>query len=403
MSHCRSCGTNLEQFFSLGELPLVNSFLREDELAQEKKFDLSVGFCPHCFLVQLTKSVPPEDLFSHYLYFSSVSASFLEYCKQTAEYLTKRLALDSRSLVLEIASNDGALLQYFKALGVGILGVDPAKNIAKVANKRGIKTIPEFFNLKFAQKLIGDGTKADLVYGANVLAHVPEINNFLLGVKTVLKERGTAIFEFPYIEGLFEGKFDTIYHEHVFYYSIMALKNLFKKAGLKLYDVEMVPVQGGSLRIFASHPNVFPEGKSIRALMEDERGKKFDRFETYKKIETKAQALKHIVRTTLERLKKEGARIAVFSAPAKGVVLMNYFGIGKNFFEFIVDDAEAKQGLLVPGIHMPVYAAGKIMQEKPDYLLILCWNIADSVMKKLEVYHNSGGKFIIPVPEVQIV
>jgi hypothetical protein len=402
--NCRVCQTRVLPFFSLGAMPLVNRFLKADELRGEKRYDLTVGFCPSCYLAQLTETVSPEILFRNYLYFSSVSSSFLEHCKQTAKDLTSALRLNSKSLVLEIASNDGVLLQFFQALGIPVLGVDPAENIAKEANERGIPTIPEFFSAAFANRLVREkNIAADLVYGANVLAHVPEIVDFVQGVQTVLQARGTAVFEFPYVKGLMENKFDTIYQEHVFYYSLLALQNLFLKAGLEIYRVHMLPVQGGSLRIFAGRAGIFPVEESVRKLEKKEREEKFDSVETYRKIAENVRALKEELRSLILRLKGEGKRIAAYSAPAKGMILLNYFGIGKEELDFIVDKSGAKQGLYTPGTHMLIYPPEKIFKERPDYVLVLCWNIAQEVMREMEQYQKNGGKFIVPIPRVRVL
>lgn len=402
--NCRACNSKIIKFFSLGEMPLVNSFLRKEEIPQERKFDLSVGFCPKCYLVQLFNTVSPEELFRNYIYFSSTSKLFLEHCKEIAQYLTKRLNLNSESLVLEIGSNDGTQLQYFKELGIQILGIDPALNIAEVANKRGIPTIVEFFNYNFAKKSKEEkNIQADLVFGANVLAHVPKIVDFVKGVKIILKPKGTAVFEFPYIKGLMENKFDTIYHEHVFYYSLIALVNLFKKADLEIYDIEMTPMQGGSLRLFISHSGNFPISESVNNLINQELSDNFDKIETYQKMSENIRELKNELISLLKKLKKEGKHIAAYSAPAKGNVLLNYFGIGKNYLDFIVDKSEAKQGLYTPGTHLLVCPPEKIYQEKPDYLLILAWNLKDEIIEQLKDFHDSGGKFIIPIPKVEII
>lgn len=400
---CRSCGAETEKFFILGNMPPVNSFLKKDELSAEKKYDLSVCFCPRCYLVQLSTVVPPEDLFRHYLYFSSVSSSFLDYCKTSAYSLAGRFGLTEKSLVLEIASNDGAMLRFFKEQGIGILGVDPAKNIAEEANKKGIRTIPEFFNLKFAEKLSSEGTKADLVFGANVLAHVPEIVDFVKGVKEILSERGSAVFEFPYLMGFFENKFDTIYHEHVFYYSLIALKNLFNRAGLEIYDVELTPVQGGSLRIFAARPGTYSMSENIRELTDKEISFGLDKIETYKKVAEKIDKLKHELIALLEKLQKDGKRVGAYGAAAKGVVLLNYFGI-RQYLDFIVDKSPAKQGLYVPGTGMEVFPLDKIYERNPDYLLILCWNIYTEILDMPELKkYKEHGKFIVPIPDIKII
>ena len=402
---CRVCNSPLIEFFSLGQMPLVNSFLRdEEEFLDEEKYGLSVGFCPKCYLIQLINTVPPEKLFRNYIYFSSISQLFLKHCEETANYLTKKLNLSSKSLVLEIASNDGAQLQFFKKLGIQILGVDPAQNIAKAASQKGIPTIPEFFNHSFAKKLKEKKKiQADLVFGSNVLAHVPEIVDFVKGVVMILKPKGTAVFEFPYIGGLMEKKFDIIYHEHVFYYSLLSLRNLFKKADLEIYDVEMTSMQGGSLRIFVSRHGNFEINTNVKNLINKELKNGFDKLETYQDLDTKVINLKNELLNSLNIFKKEGKKIAAYGAPAKGNVLLNYFGIGKQYLDFIVDKSEAKQGLYTPGTHLLIYSPDKIYQEKPDYLLILCWNIADEILEQLKDYHIKGGKFIIPVPEIKII
>lgn len=402
--NCRVCSTTISPFFSLGEMPLVNNFLKKEEIPDEKKYDLTVGFCPKCYLVQLLQTVPPSELFTDYVYLSSTSSLFLEHCKKLADYFAKRFNLGPENLVLEIASNDGAFLQYVKALNIQILGVDPAKNIAEIANKKGIRTIPEFFSHSFAEKLKNrDNIQANLIYGSNVLAHVPEIVDFVKGVKSALNPSGTAIFEFPYIKGLMENKFDTIYDEHVFYYSLIALQNLFRDADMEIYDVELTPMQGGSLMIFASHPGNFPLTENLKKLTEEEIRCGFDRIETYRKIETNVGKLKKDLISLLNKLKNEGKKIAAYGAPAKGNVLLNYFGIGSDYLDFITDKAESKQGLYTPGTHLVVYPPEKIKETKPDYLLVLCWNIADEVIEQLKDYHRGGGKFIIPIPNIRVI
>ena len=402
--NCRVCSTEVIPFFSLGEMPLVNNFLKEEEIDNEKKYNLEVGFCPKCYLAQLLETISPSELFTDYIYLSSTSLLFLEHCKELAGYFMKRFNLGSDNLVLEIASNDGSFLEQIKALDIQIVGVDPARNIAEIANKKGIRTIPDFFSYTFAEKLRNqENIQADLVYGANVLAHVPEIVDFVKGVKTILKNDGTAIFEFPYIKGLMENKFDTIYDEHVFYYSLIALQNLFKVANLEIYDVELTKMQGGSLMIFVSHPGQFPLTENLMKLKEEERRNGFDRIETYRGIKKDVDELKKELLDLLMKLKNERKKIAAYSASAKGNVLLNYFGIGSDVLDFIVDKAKSKQGLYTPGTHLRVYPPDKIQEENPDYLLILCWNIADEIAEQLKDYHNNGGKFIIPIPNIRIV
>lgn len=404
--NCRNCKTEIKEFFSLGQMPPIDSFLKKEEFDGEKKYNLSVGFCPKCYLVQILDIIPPEDLFRNYIYFSSVSSYFLEHCKEVADDLTKRLNLGPKSLILEIASNDGAQLQYFKKLGIPVLGVEPARNIAKVANQKGIRTIDEFFSYNLAKKLRKEeNIKADLIFGANVLAHVPEIVGFVKGVKEILKPKGTAVFEFPYVKGLLENKFDVIFHEHVFYYSLMPLIDLFKRANLEIYDVKMTPMQGGSLMFFASHPGVFPIHENVKNLIAEEIKSGFDKLETYQKINKNALRIKDETIDLLKEIKSRGKRIAAYSASGKGSFLLNYYGINKNYLDFIVDKSKVKQGLYTPGTHFLVYPPDKINEENPDYILILCWNLADEVMQmeELKNWRKGGGKFIIPIPELKVI
>lgn len=404
MTNCRACQYKLTQFFSLGDIPLVNSFLKAKDIPKEKKYDLSVGFCENCYLVQLTQTISPKDLFTDYIYLSGTSKLFTKHAKELASHLTKKLRLTKKSFVLEIASNDGTQLHFYKKRGMQILGVDPAKNIAKIANKNNIPTLPEFFNLSFAKKLTKQKMKkADLIFGANVLAHVPDIIDFAKGIKVMLEAEGTAVFEFPYVKGLLENKFDIIYHEHVFYYSFLSLKNLFAKADLIVYDVEHTPMQGGSLLIFVGHPHTHSITLNAKKLIQEELEQKYHQVETYQKMNTQVTNLKKELTELLKKLKNEKKHIVAYSAPAKGMILANYFGFGSNKFDFIVDKAKEKQGLYTPGTHMEVYPIEKILEDQPDYIVILCWNIAGEVIEQLEEYKRKGGKFIIPIPTVQII
>lgn len=404
MNKCRVCNHIIKPFFSLGKIPLVNSFLSEKSLKKkENRFDLTIGFCRNCYLVQLTRTISPKHLFEDYIYFSSVSQTIVEHSKKNADIFSKRFNLNKNSLVIEIASNDGVQLDFFQQLGIGILGIDPAKNIAAIANKKDIKTLPEFFNLNLAKKLSKQGVQANLIFGANVLAHVPGIVDFVKGVRTLLKNDGTAIFEFPYLKGLLENKFDTIYHEHVFYYSLIALKNLFGRGNLELYDVDLIDMQGGSLRIYVSHPNAFKISKNVTKLAKKELDLGFNKFSTYNTLNKNINILKKNLIKLLNDIRIKNKHVAIYSAPAKGNVLMNYFGIDPQLVDFIVDRAKEKQGLYTPGTHMQIFPVEKIYQEKPDYLLILCWNIYKEVIEQMKAYQENGGKFIIPIPKIKII
>ena len=401
---CRVCRNKIIKFLSLGKLPLANAFLKKSQIRNEKTYELSLGFCTNCYLVQLTKTIDPKKLFSKYIYFSSTSSSFLNHCEEIALYLTQRLSLKKDSLVLEIASNDGAQLQYFKKLGIKTLGIDPAKNIARSANKRGIKTIAAFFNNNYSKKLKKRKVNPDLIFGANVLAHVPEIVDFVMGIKEILKPEGTAVFEFPYIKGLFENKFDTIYHEHVFYYSLIALENLFKTVDLQIYDVELTKSQGGSLMIFICHKGRFKINKRVSKLRNIEIASGYKRVRIYFRIAVNIQNLKKDLLGLINRIKNKGGIIAAYGASAKGNILLNFFEIDYNFLDFIVDKSKSKQGLYAPGSHMLVYPVEKIyMSRMPDYLLILVWNITGEIVTQMRRYRKSGGKFIIPIPKVKII
>ena len=402
VTKCRVCNIKIIKFFSLGNMSLVNAFRKKKNTA-EKKYDLSVGFCPNCYLVQLMKNVSPQELFEDYVYFSSFTQSILVHSQKASDLFTKKFNLGPKSLVMEVGSNDGVHLQFYKKKGIQVLGIDPAKNIAKIANEKGIKTLPEFFGLNLSRKLVDkENIKADLFYGANISAHVPQIVDFAKGVKVVLQDRGTAVFESPYLMGLLENKFDTIYHEHVFYYSLIALQNLYKKAGLEIYDIEFVNMQGGSLRIYVSHPCVYKISSRVKELAKKEIKDGLDKINVYKKMNENISNLKKDILSLLKKIKKEGKAIAGYSAPAKGVILLNYFGIRK-YLNFIVDKSTAKQGLYVPGTDMEVLSPDKIMKDKPDYLFVFCWNIEDEVVRQMGEYRKRGGKLIIPIPHIKII
>lgn len=383
-------------------MPLVNSFLKNNQIKNEKTFELGVAYCPRCNLVQLTKTISPEILFKDYIYFSSVSETLLIHAQETAKKFQKKYKLSSDDLVFEIASNDGYQLQYFKNLGIKVLGIDPAKNIAKVANKKGIKTIPDFFNKKTAIRLRKQGVAPKIIYGQNVLAHVPKIHDFALGVKILLPEQGIASFEFPYGKGLLEGKFDTIYHEHVFYYTLTSVKNVFASVGLCVYDYEITPMQGNSLRIYIKHSQSSHETQRLKKLLEKEKSDGYTKFSTYKRLSKIVAASKKSMINRLDAIKKSGKTIAAYSAPAKGLILLNYFEIGSNYLDFICDKAKEKQDLYAPGIHMKIYPPNEVLSRQPDYLLILCWNIAEEVIDQMKDYKDKGGKFIIPIPHIVI-
>jgi len=403
---CLGCGAALAPpFLNLGRTPLANSYLRpEHAAANEPVFDLAVTYCGQCHLVQLTSTVPPESLFSEYLYFSSYSESYLAHASEMADSLISRLNLDSSSRVLEIASNDGYLLQFFKRRGIPVLGIEPAHNIAVQARERGIPTMECFFGTDSAAAIVARNSLADLIIGNNVMAHVPAINAFLSAVRTCLKPQGTAVFEFPYLGDLLDNnEFDTIYHEHVFYYSLGAVCALVRRARLKLVDVERQSVHGGSLRIFLQHESAGPPAPAVPAMLEEEKRRGLLGPELYRSFGKAVEDLKSELLRLLWELRASGKSVAAYGAPAKGNTLLNYCGVGRDLVQFTVDRSPHKQGLLLPGSRIPILAPQALLEKRPQYAVILPWNIASEIIEQQQQYLRAGGKFIIPIPHPVIV
>ncbi len=398
---CRSCGRlGLVPVLDLGSQPLANRLRREDELVtEEPRYPLDLAVCPGCALVQITESVDPEVLFGEYPYFSSVIPSLVAHAKEIATRLVAERGLGPESLAMEIASNDGYLLQHYRDAGVRVLGVDPARNIAAVAEERGIPTRCAFFGRDVAAELVAEGYRPDVVHANNVMAHVPDLNGFVAGVATLLGDRGRLVTESPYLADLLDHvEFDTIYHEHLCYYSLTALDRLFTRHGLVVEDVERLPIHGGSLRLTVASQDVAARGPAVLALLEEERAWGVDDTATYEAFGERVRALGRDLSTLIDGLSSDGARVAAYGASAKGSTLLNTFGIGRDRLEFIADASPHKQGLFAPGTALPIVGPEALLERRPDYVLLLAWNFADEILAQQQAYRDAGGRFIVPVP-----
>lgn len=407
LPRCRFCGSILQHtFVDLGMQPLCESYLNENQLNQMEPFyPLHVYVCERCLLVQLEEYVSPIDIFSEYAYFSSYSDTWLKHVKKYTEKIVEKFQINRKSKIVEIGSNDGYLLQYFKDKGISVLGIEPARNVAEEALRKGIPTIVEFFNSNIAQKLAIEGKKADVLIGNNVLAQVPNLNDFVQGMKILLDQQGLITMEFPHLMKLIEGnQFDTIYHEHFSYFSFITVEKIFTQHELTIFNVEELPTHGGSLRIYIRHTtnSQFPITQQVYKLREKEENAGLTDFEKYFSFEKKVRKTKHNLLDFLIKTKREGKTIVGYGAPGKGNTLLNYCGIRSDFLEFTVDRNPYKQGKFLPGTHIPIFHPDKINETKPDFIFILPWNIKDEIMKQLSYTRNWGCHFIVPIPEVSI-
>jgi SAM-dependent methyltransferase len=403
---CRSCGSPRGALvLDLGVQPLANNLLRPEDLERsEPKFPLRLAVCEACWLLQIVDQVPPVHLFSEYLYFSSFSDLMLHHARQAAERYISEYALNKSSFVLEIASNDGYCLQNFARAGIPLLGIEPAANIARVAREKGIDTLVEFFGCEQARKLAATRAQADLILGNNVFAHAPDPNDFVAGLGALLKPDGRIALEFPYaVDFIEQAEFDTIYHEHVFYFSLTALLPLFQRHGLGIFDVERLSIHGGSLRIFAGHAGAHPARTSVKALLAEETAKGIPSPGWYQDFAGRVMSLKQSFCELLGRLRHEKKSIAAYGASAKGSTLLNFFGLGRESLDFVADRSTYKQGRLTPGTHIPIVAPEELLARMPDYTLLLTWNFAEEILSQQAAYRARGGKFIVPIPEVKIV
>lgn len=404
---CRLCGKELaHDFVDLGMSPLCESFLRADQVDHaEPFFPLHAYVCDDCFLVQLKEYVSPNEIFREYAYFSSYSTSWVEHAQRYCAMIKDRLGLGAESLVVELASNDGYLLQHFIPLGVPVLGIEPAKNIAETAIAKGVPTITEFFGVALARQLVSEGRRADLIAGNNVLAQVPDLNDFVAGMAILLKPDGVVTLEFPHVAKLIdENQFDTIYHEHFSYFSLTTIARMAERHGLKVIDVEEIPTHGGSLRVYlALRDSRHSVGPAVGALLTKEQDAGLLDVASYQAFGEKVKRTKRELLQFLIDAKNAGKSICGYGAPGKGNTLLNYCGIGRDFLEFTVDRNPYKHGRYTPGMHIPILPVDAIDAARPDYILILPWNLEREIVQQMRHVAEWGAKFIVPIPTVKVI
>jgi len=408
---CRFCAEPLTHVLcDLGMSPLANSYVKSEHSQNaEKSYPLKVWVCKKCLLAQLESFESPDAIFSDYLYFSSFSTSWVEHARRYSDMMTDRFGYSSSSQIIEIASNDGYLLQHFKAKGIPVLGVEPAANVAKVAwETKQIPSVVKFFGVETAKELVATGKSADLLLGNNVLAHVPDINDFVGGLKIALKPEGVITFEFPHLLRLIEGnQFDTVYHEHYSYLSFLAMETVFAHHGLTLFDVEELPTHGGSLRIFARHTEnqapLFATTDRVAAMKTQEIDFGLTKMDTYTAFDERVKATKRKLLKFLIQAKEEGKTVVCYGAAAKGVTLVNYCGVREDLVEYVVDKSPYKQNHLMPGVRIPIYGPEKIFETKPDYVLILPWNLQKEISAEMTGIREWGGRFVVPIPEIKVL
>jgi 2-polyprenyl-3-methyl-5-hydroxy-6-metoxy-1,4-benzoquinol methylase len=408
--NCRFCQNSLHHtFVNLGGSPISNDFLTLEQLDKAEKFyPLHTYVCDRCFLVQLPELESREYIFGDgdYAYFSSYSESWLKHCEQYTKLMVERFGFDRSSQVIEIASNDGYLLQYFQQKNISVLGIEPATNVAAVAEAKGLSTITKFFGVQTATELVELEKQADLLLGNNVLAHVPDLNDFVAGMKLLLKAEGIITVEFPHLLQLIaQSQFDTIYHEHFSYFSFLTVERVFSAHGLTLFDVEELPTHGGSLRIYGRHSEnaKLTVTERVATLKAKEVAARLDSIDTYLDFTKQVESIKRQLLAFLIQAKNEGKSVVGYGAPAKGNTLLNYCGVRTDFIDYTVDRSPHKQGLFLPGTHIPIYSPDRISEKKPDYIIILPWNLRSEIIEQMAYIRDWGGQFIVPIPQLEII
>jgi SAM-dependent methyltransferase len=400
---CRSCSSSdFAPVLDLGVQPLANGYREPGDVSPEARYPLALVRCRGCSLVQLTGTIPPKLMFDTYTYFSSYSSTMVDSMRVLAKRMTAERQLTSTDLVVEIGSNDGYLLQHYLELGIPVLGVEPAQNVAAVARQAGVPTMTDYFTASLASELASSGQSASVIHANNVMAHVPRINDFVAGICAALRPDGVAVVETPYLVRFVDDReFDTTYHEHVFYYSLTALSSLLERHGLTVSDVEQIPLHGGSLRLFIQHATHRCSAR-VGELLEAERVQGVTTDEYYRDFANRVQELKTEVTDLIRGLRAKGATVAAYGAAAKGTVLLNHFGLDHTAIDFVADRSVHKQGLVMPGVGIPIVAAEELEARRPDYTLLLAWNFADEILEQQHNYRAAGGTFIIPVPAISL-
>jgi SAM-dependent methyltransferase len=405
IDECRICGSNkLFEFLDLNSMPIPNGFVKKEDLNKyEERYPLGVCVCENCWLVQLTHVVPAEIMFKNYLYIPSTSETMLIHFKTLADETIKKYKMTDKDMVIDIGSNDGTLLSYFKEKGIKILGIDPASNLVKIANMNGIETIDDFFSKKLAEKVVTDKGQAKVITATNVVAHINDLHDLIAGVEKLLTKDGVFIMEFPYfVDLLSKNEFDTIYHEHLSYFSLIPLIELFKRHNMEIIDLKRTPVHGGSIIITSAKKDNYKVSSIVKEYIEEEKLKKLNDKIAYIDFSRRVWVIKRDLMSMLRKLKRQGKKVVGYGAAAKGNVMLNYCEINTKLIEYIVDSTSYKQGLYTPGTHIPVFPESKLLEDQPDFVLLLAWNFADEILRKQRTYREKGGQFIITIPYLRL-